>query len=72
MTTTSEFKADSNLGDSLNQYTGLTVLEADGAEELASVIKSIKFPIDIISIVTKGSRFYAFIKSSRPIKKKVK
>ena len=67
---TSEFKIEADLGDNLNNYSGMTVIEADDPETLASLIKKIKFPITIIQIIAKGNRVYAFINSSRPIRKK--
>lgn len=68
---TSEFKVEANLGNNISAYSGLDVVEAEGAIELASLLKQIKFPFNIVQICVKGTRFYAFINSSRPIKKKV-
>lgn len=72
-----EFKADSSeLGDSLNLYTGLEVIKAESAEDLAAILKSIKFPFTIVHIGNNATmtRFYAFINSTRKItvKKKAK
>lgn len=70
---TIEFKEEKVFGENLNNFSNLFTLEAEGAEDLASQIKNIKFPVTIISIVTKGTRFYAFLNASRPVtKKKVK
>ena len=72
-----EFKVDSNdLGESLNSYCGLEVIKAETAEELAAIIKGIKFPIQIVHIGNNATmtRFYAIVNSTRKItiKKKVK
>lgn len=71
----SEFKVDSdNLGDNLNSFIGLEVIKADSAEELATIIKSIKFPINIVHIGNNATmtRFYAIVNSSRKIQIKIK
>lgn len=65
-----EFKVDSSdLGDNLSLYSGLEVVKAESAEELAAILKSIKFPFQIVQIGNNGNmtRFYAFINSTRKI-----
>lgn len=67
-----EFQSDQQLGDTLNNYSKLQTLVDETEEGLAGQIRQIKFPIDIISIVTKGNRFYCFFNASRVLKKKIK
>lgn len=67
---TSELQGSNTIGENFNQLSKLVVLEANGAEELASLIRQIKAPIEVISIVTQGARFYAFINSNVKITKK--
>jgi hypothetical protein len=61
---------ESNLGSSLSRFNNLQVIDAENAEDLASIIRSIKFQIDIVNIVLKDNRFYAFINSNNPIRVK--
>ena len=68
--TTSKFQVEKELGENLNNFSGISVIEAQDAVELASLISKIKFPISIVSIVVKGNRFYAFVNSQRPIKRR--
>jgi len=67
---TSEIKIEQELGDNLNNFSGLTVLEADDPESLASLIRKIRCQISIVQIVAKGNRIYAFVNANRPLKKK--
>ena len=46
---------------SLNPYDSLEVLNADSPHELVLLIKSIKTPIKIVSIVQVGTRSAAYI-----------
>lgn len=46
---------------SLNPYDSLEVLNADSPQELVLLIKSIKTPIKIVSIVQVGTRSAAYI-----------
>lgn len=54
---------------SLNPYESLEVLTEDSPQLLVGALKQIKTPIKILSIVTSGSKFSAFIIGDIRIKK---
>lgn len=57
------------LFDSMNLYENLVVLRADTPEELVIMIKSVKTPIKIVSIVASNNRHYAYLIGDIRIKK---
>jgi hypothetical protein len=69
---TTKFDVETELGDSLNNFSKLQTLESDDAEDLTNQIRQIKFPIAIVQIVAKGTRFYCFFNATRIVKKKIK
>lgn len=46
---------------SLNPYQSLEVIESDSAQDLIVTLKAIRTPVKIINIVSKGTKFYAFV-----------
>lgn len=56
------------LGDNISSHKNIQVLSASTAVELSKILGSIQLPISIVSIYAQGSRHYAWIVPSRPVK----
>lgn len=58
-----------NLGDNLSTYPNLDVLTASTAEELLAQLKQIRLPYKLVSIYGLGSKHFAWVSLTQPIKK---
>lgn len=65
-----EVKGD--LFDSLNAYSGMSVLQADTPEALTILINSIRTPIKIWAFDSNKSRYFAYISGPLIVKKRKK
>jgi len=57
-----------SLGDNLSHHKNLQVLSASTATELEGLLRSITLPFSLLSIYAQGTRHFAWIVPSRPIK----
>jgi len=55
--------------DNLNLYSNIDFIQARSPQELIDLIKQIKTPIRIISIVTNGGFQVCYFQTNNPVKK---